>query len=248
MTRIKLLASLQEILGREIIEIDEGSLRDVITAAISKYPVLKQVVDPEKIEPMPGYVIFVDGKDIRLVSKNIKPKEIAILPVNHGGDANSIEIEIISWEEIDKLVKIIAEKIRSSNFQPEVIVGILRGGLIPARLLADELGIEDIGMMEIKLYKTIGLRGERPFLRQPLVLDIREKRVLLVDDISDTGLTLQLAMEAVGFYMPKELKTATLYIKPWTNLVPDYYGKVTENWIVFPWERNEYKRIAEEQE
>ncbi|MEB3760375.1 MAG: hypothetical protein GSR81_05955 [Desulfurococcales archaeon] len=247
MPKVKLLASLQEIVGKDVLELEDMSLEKLFRELAERYPGLRDIIDVENVEGKPGYIIFVDGKDIRLVDKNYVPKEIVILPVNHGGKSERIEIEQISWEKIDLYTRKIAEKIRNSGYQPDVIVGILRGGLVPARLLADELGVDDIGVMEIKLYKTIGLRGERPYLRQPLVLDITEKKVLLVDDISDTGLTLQLAMEAVGFHMPKEVKTVTLYIKPWTNLVPDYYAEVTENWIVFPWERNEYRRLIEEE-
>jgi hypoxanthine phosphoribosyltransferase len=106
--------------------------------------------------------------------------------------------------------------------------------------------VNDIATLEIKLYEGIGVRGRRPYLRQPLVGEVRGRRILLVDDISDTGMTLQLASEVLALYMPEEVKTATLYIKPWTSFVPDYYGGTTEKWVVFPWEKKEYERLTRE--
>jgi len=94
----------------------------------------------------------------------------------------------------------------------------------------------------VKLYISAGQRGERPYLRQPLTLSIKDRRVLLVDDVSDSGLTLQFSVQALSLYMPAEIKTATLYIKPWTRYVPDYYAEQVNEWVIFPWETGEFER------
>lgn len=67
-------------------------------------------------------------------------------------------------------------------------------------------------------------------------------RVLLVDDVADTGKTLAAATSYISMHGPEEVKTATLYLKPWSMLQPDYYGEVTDAWIIFPWERMEAVR------
>ena len=244
MARIRLLASLREAAGTPEISIEGSRLAEALKDAIRRLPILERVIDPESLEPRPGYIVFVDGVDIRLVDKNTEASEIVVLPVNHGGEApESLTVEEVSWTDIEELVDIVSKKVVASGFEPDAIVGIIRGGIVPARLLADRLTVDDIFFLEIKLYEGVGVRGRRPFLRQPLVGDLRGRRVLVVDDISDTGLTLQLAQEIIGFYMPSEIRTATLYIKPWTSVVPDYYGVSTESWIVFPWERHEYRRL-----
>ncbi len=148
----------------------------------------------------------------------------------------------ISWEEIVDTVREVARSIENSGFKPDMIVGILRGGIIPARLLADELDVEDLGFIEIKLYTSIGARKPQPYLRQPLILPATGRRVLVVDDVSDTGLTLQHAIEAIRLYNPLDVRTATLYVKPWTKLMPDYYARIVNEWIVFPWEYREVER------
>ncbi|MBE9391586.1 phosphoribosyltransferase [Fervidicoccus fontis] len=145
----------------------------------------------------------------------------------------------LKWEDIENAVAAISEKIIESNFNPNVVVGILRGGWIPARIFADFLGIKNIGAIEIKFYKGIEEKMERPVITQPLVLDIRNKNVLLVDDVADSGKSLQTALSAINFYGPKNLKTVSLYVKPWSVIIPDYYYGETDKWIVFPWEKRE---------
>ena len=247
MVKVRLLASLRDDIGRSEVEVEGKDLREALENLVKAYPILRRAIDLERMEPGAGYVIFVDGVDLRLVDRSVKPGEIIILPVNHGGETpETVEEEIVSWDEIDRIVDEVAERIARSGFKPDLIIGIIRGGLIPARLLSDRLNIDEILFLEIKLYEGIGVRGRRPYLKQPLIGDIKGRRVLLVDDISDTGMTLQLAQEVVALYLPKEVRTATLYIKPWTSLVPDYYGETTEKWVVFPWERREYERLLSE--
>jgi len=79
-------------------------------------------------------------------------------------------------------------------------------------------------------------------MRQPVTLPIKDKKVLLVDDVSDSGLTLEFAIQAISLYMPMEIKTATLYMKPWTRLVPDFYAEEVDKWVVFPWEKKEFEK------
>jgi len=240
--RVKLLASLKEAAGTDVIEVDASDWREALRLAREKAPGLAEAIDPGGT-PRPGYIVFVDGVDSRLVEPGRKAREVVVLPVNHGGGE---DVEEVSWSDIDAMVEELARRITSEGFKPDVIVGILRGGIVPARVLADRLGVDEMASMEIKLYKGVGIRGERPYLRQPPTLPLEDRNVLIVDDISDTGLTLQFAVEVVRLYLPREVKTATLYIKPWTDFIPDFYARSTERWVVFPWERGEFKRAVEE--
>jgi len=243
--RIKLLASLQEIVGSKTVDVEAEDWKEALRRLRQTYKGLEEVLN-EDGTPKPGYLVFIDGVDHRIYEGDT-PREIVILPVNHGG-AGDVEIEVVSWDELENLVDQIARTVIESGFKPDIIIGILRGGVIPARILADRLGVPDMATMEIKLYKGVGLRGDRPYLRQPPMLDLSGKNILVVDDISDTGLTLQLAVEVVNLYFPREVRTATVYIKPWTDFVPDYYGAKSRNWIVFPWEKEEYRREVEEED
>ncbi len=239
--RIRLLASLRELAGgNKVVEVRADDWKEALKALESRYPKIASILD-EEYNPRPGYILFIDGVDYRIYSSvkaDKKPKEIVILPVNHGG----IEFEYVSWSDIEFMVEHVAKLIEESKYKVDVIVGILRGGVIPAKLLGDELGVGDLGVIEIKLYKGVGERAHKPYIRQPLTLSVKDKNVLIVDDVSDTGLTLSTAINALELYSPKKIKTATLYIKPWTKLIPDYYSRVSDKWIVFPWERKEVER------
>jgi hypoxanthine phosphoribosyltransferase len=156
-----------------------------------------------------------------------------------------LDPKVLTWDDITSAVSRVVEAITGSGYEVEVVVGILRGGVVPAVLIADRLGVKDIGTMDIKFYEAPGVTGKEPYLRQPLTLTIRGRSVLVVDDISDTGLTLQAVLDIVRHYAPRSVRTATLYVKPWTKLVPDYYAVVTEDWIVFPWDFWEHRRLVE---
>lgn len=145
----------------------------------------------------------------------------------------------VDWDYIHSALFSIAEKVNHSGIKVQVIVGVLRGGWIPARILSDLLGVPDVGAMEIKFYKGVGERGERPIVSQPLIFNIKDKEVLLIDDVADTGKSLQTGITLVSLLGAKSIHTATIFIKPWSTFRPDFYHAETDKWIVFPWELRE---------
>ncbi|MEB3774111.1 MAG: hypothetical protein GSR86_04195 [Desulfurococcales archaeon] len=234
--RVKLLASLKELAGgRSTVEVEASGWRDALARLASEYPGLRSAINDDGT-PRPGILVFVDGVDYRLSPEG--GREVVVLPVNHGG----VEVEIIDWDDVEDTVEDVVSKMMGDGLRPDVIIGIMRGGIVPARLIADALGVDDITVMEIKLYKSMGVKTAQPYIRQPLVRELKDKEVLVVDDISDSGLSLQLALQAISLYSPSSIVTATLYVKPWTRLYPDYYSRVTDKWVIFPWEKHEYRR------
>ncbi len=147
-----------------------------------------------------------------------------------------------SWSEIEELSMELAEEISASGFKPDIVVGVLRGGLIPAKLVADYLGVRSLATLEVKLYRGIGEPGANPVVTQPLVAPIQGQRILVIDDVADTGKTLSHVMSYISHYGPLEARSATLYIKPWSMVRPDYYAEETDAWIVFPWDKVETLR------
>ncbi|NPA05582.1 MAG: phosphoribosyltransferase [Crenarchaeota archaeon] len=145
----------------------------------------------------------------------------------------------VSWEDVEEACLKISEAIIESGLRIDVIVGVLRGGWIPARLLSDYLGVDVMGALEVKFYRGIGETGERPTITQPLILDIRDKNILVVDDVADTGKTLNVAVSFLSLYGPRRIATATLYLKPWSIVRPDFYAYKTDAWIIFPWDKAE---------
>ncbi len=154
--------------------------------------------------------------------------------------ANSVQYEIPTWNQIYDILLTQAEKIQ--GYKPDLIVGIARGGLIPARILTDLLETPLLATIEVEFYLGIAQTKAEPTLKQPLTTPVRCKKILLVDDIADTGKTLQLAKSHLQNLGPSEIKIATLYLKPQSITKPDFYEKQTSNWVIFPWDTKETLR------
>lgn len=154
--------------------------------------------------------------------------------------------EIPTWEYIYTLLLELANRIQISNFRADTLVGISRGGWIPARVLSDLLSIHDIANVRAEFYLGVDETKPEPVITQPISTDVGNKRVLVVDDVADTGKSLRLIVTHLLKQGAKELKIATLYYKPWSVTLPDYYEKTTRDWIIFPWERKEaLKKVVE---
>ncbi len=144
------------------------------------------------------------------------------------------------WTKIARMCRALAEKARP--YKADWLVGISRGGLVPVRLLSDRLDISNVSIVRIEFYKTIGETRDFPRVTQPLQVDVKGKRVLLVDDVADTGRSLAVAKEHVKRAGAKEVKIAALHYKPKSMVRPDFYISTTEAWIIYPWEVEETKR------
>jgi len=130
----------------------------------------------------------------------------------------------------------------SHDYKPDCIIGLLRGGIVPARIFSDYFNIIlDFFSLDVKLYEGINKRKEKPVIG-PFSYDlIKGKKILIIDDIYDSGKT----MEAVLAYLSEEnVVTATLFWKETASKKPNYYAKVAkkDEWIVFPFEKFEFDR------
>ncbi len=156
------------------------------------------------------------------------------------------KFEVPTWNQIYDMLLSQAEKICQSSFKPDIIVGVTRGGWFPARVLSDLLGILDLAAVRIEFYRGIAETQKEPVLTQAVSVDVKGKRVLIVDDVADSGTSLKLAQKHVLQQGAAEARTATLYSKPWSAVKPDYHEKATSLWVVFPWETKEtIRKIAE---
>lgn len=142
------------------------------------------------------------------------------------------------WSDIYEMLRDLSRKIVDSGFNPDIIVGIAMGGLIPAVVLADLLGLE-VDAVCVKYYRGVGRRDDRPRILQDVSVDLEGKRVLLVDDVADSGHTLDAVRDYVQARGIRDLVVCTLHYKPWSIVKPDIYIDETEAWIIYPWERKE---------
>jgi hypoxanthine phosphoribosyltransferase len=142
-----------------------------------------------------------------------------------------------TWDDIEISVLEVGKSILIDRFMPDVLVAIATGGLIPAKLLSDLLNINSIREVEAKFYRSVGVTDSKPVIKSAHLDGIENRNVLIVDDVSDTGETLNAVVNLVSMFSPKVVKTSTLYVKPWARTIPDYYHRKVDGWIVFPWDK-----------
>lgn len=152
------------------------------------------------------------------------------------------QYEVPGWNQVYDMLLSLAEQIRLSGYRPDVVVGVIRGGLVPARVLTDLLEVPLLGTLQVEFYVGLGETSAAPVLRQGLALSVVGRRVLLVDDIADSGRSLELAKSYLLSQGAAELRVAVLYYKPGSVVKPEFYAQETRSWVVFPWETQETLR------
>ena len=148
----------------------------------------------------------------------------------------TIPRETLTWEGFGLACREIAREIVADGFVPEVVVAIARGGLLPAGAIAYGLGVKNCGAINVEFYTGIGSVLDAPEVLPP-ELDmtyLSGRRVLLVDDVADSGRTLALAVRLLRD-RGAEVRSAVIYTKPTTIEQPDYSHGDTALWIDFPW-------------
>ena len=172
---------------------------------------------------------------------------------NHGekrkavnNSLEKLDFEIPSWKKIHRSILELSVEIEKSNFKPDIIVGMARGGWIPARIISDCLGNPNLANVSVEFYENLGETKSKPMIKQPISVSVRNKKILLVDDVVDTGKSVKLVETHLRNKGASTIKIASVYYKPWSIVIPEYYQKETQLWIIFPWEIKEsVKKILE---
>lgn len=149
--------------------------------------------------------------------------------------------ELISWSGVQKMCLRLAGLIRTSGFYPDMVVAIGRGGYVPARLVCDYLDIMELTSIKIEHYLSGSSRQKQAIIRYPLCTDIGNQRVLLVDDVNDSGDTLKVAVQHLQAMRPSEIRTAVMHQKIISDFSVDYYARkvIKWRWLIYPWAVNE---------
>ena len=144
--------------------------------------------------------------------------------------------EVMSWEQLGSGSRELAEAIYADDWIPDLILGISRGGLLVAGALAYALGVKNTATISVEFYTGIDERLELPMLLPPVpdLVDLSAARVLIADDVADTGATLELVHDfCIG--RVAETRIAVLYEKSRTTINCEYVWRRTDDWITFPW-------------
>lgn len=153
------------------------------------------------------------------------------------GCAYKMDYEYISWNRFYRLCSVLYRRIDGSGFTPDLIIAITRGGYPLARVLADFFGLMDLVSLKIEHYRG-PIKQKRATVPYPLPLSIARRRVLLVDDVSDSGDTFEAAFAELARHgEPAQLRTAVLHHKRTSRYTPDYHAQrvLKWRWITYPW-------------
>ncbi|MDX1592336.1 MAG: phosphoribosyltransferase [Balneolaceae bacterium] len=150
---------------------------------------------------------------------------------------NKITARIVHLPETYEMAYNIACKIRDAGENYDVVVGISRGGLPPSRMICDFLNIKTLTTMQILHYESAAKQREEVRVTDPVKIDLKDKNVLVVDDVNDTGDTLRAADEYIQPMNPSMFKTAVLHEKSGTSFHADYYGDYLPEWkwLIYQW-------------
>jgi hypoxanthine phosphoribosyltransferase len=144
----------------------------------------------------------------------------------------------MSWEMFGELCRALALRV-TRDFEPEIIVGIARAGVLPGAVVASILG-KDFYSLTISRREGAEVVRERPAVLSSAPGQCRGKKVLLVDEITSSGDTLRLALAALRDTGPKEIRTATSFARP-GGFQPDFVALETGATVIFPWDRKIYQ-------
>jgi uncharacterized protein len=146
------------------------------------------------------------------------------------------ERERMSWNDLGGGSRALAEQVHADGFEVDIVLGIARGGLLVAGAIAYALAVKNTFTMNVEFYTGIDERLEMPMILPPVpdLIDLGESRVLIADDVADTGKTLALVKEFLAGKVG-EVRAAVLYEKPRSEVRCEYVWHRTDRWIDFPW-------------
>jgi len=144
-----------------------------------------------------------------------------------------------TWEDVDGWADVIADRVRSAQAVPQTIVGLTRGGWVPGRLLCDRLGVKRLVSLRAQHWGVTATPSGKAEVTEGLSGDVTGHKVLVVDDITDTGESLSLAVEHVRAGRPAHVESAAFLHIEHSKFVPTYYAETISReawvWVVFPW-------------
>jgi hypoxanthine phosphoribosyltransferase len=154
--------------------------------------------------------------------------------------SDDVEREVMRWDDLGTAAEALADQVREDGFQPDLILAIARGGLLPGGAIGYALGVKNTCAMSVEFYTGIDQRLDVPMVLPPTpdLVDLGHARLLIVDDVADTGGTLEVVHDFCAAKVA-EVRTAVLYEKPRSVVKCDYVWRRTEAWITFPWSAND---------
>jgi len=151
-------------------------------------------------------------------------------------DADDAEREILTWERFGEATRDLARSVADAGFQADLVLSVARGGLTVGGALAYALSVKNCATINVEFYTGVDERLPVPVVLPPVLnpVDVTGLKVLVADDVADSGRTLELVRKVVDEHVA-EVRTVVLYQKPQSVIDADFVWRRTDRWINFPW-------------
>ena len=150
---------------------------------------------------------------------------------------SELKFHKISWSQLERDC-LNLYKATMEDLKVDKIISISRGGTVVSRIFSDVLGTLPISHFSISSYHDLK-KQEHPVITEQFNSNLNDKTVLIVDEVSDTGETFQIAIDHIRQFNPKKIYTLAPYIKPHTKFKPDFWEQNIDAWIIFPYDVRE---------
>jgi hypoxanthine phosphoribosyltransferase len=154
-------------------------------------------------------------------------------------DAGGIAFAYLSWSDLDDMTRSLAEMVQFSGKKYDRVIALANGGLTMVRHFADLIDLRVISEMQVAFYRGINETHTAPEVIQPLSVDITGQRILIFEDIVDSGATLEFTLDYLLKKGAAEVHTAALCRKSRASVHPEYSVQLLDRWVVFPYETRE---------
>src|SRR5438034_6749391 len=147
-----------------------------------------------------------------------------------------MEREVMSWDDLGRGARDLAETVAADGYHPDIVLGIARGGLLVAGTTGYPLAVKNPFTLDVEFYTGIDERLDVPMILPPVpdLVDFADFKVLIADDVADTGATLELVKDFCAGKVA-DVRCAVLYEKSRSAVKCEYVWRRTDRWITFPW-------------
>ncbi len=144
--------------------------------------------------------------------------------------------EVLTWEMFGEASRALAQQVADSGYRPDIILGVARGGLLPAATMAYALDVKNVFMISVEFYTGVDERLDFPVMLPPLLnaVEIAGANLLIADDVADTGGTLKMVKDFCSEHVA-DVRCAVIYEKPPSVVKCEYVWRRTDRWVNFPW-------------
>ena len=146
------------------------------------------------------------------------------------------DLEVLTWPLYAEGAKALARTVVADGYRPDLILAIARGGLLVAGSMSYALRVKNLHVMNVEFYDGVGTTLDMPVMLPPVpsAVDFSAKKVLIADDVADSGRTMELVYTFIQDHV-EDVRSAVIYEKPQSVIKCEYVWKRTDRWINFPW-------------